>query len=346
MRTLNGAPTTLFLDITSKCQCRCRHCYNNSGEAACDELSTQEIDGILNDFAQIGGLELRLSGGEPTLHPDFQHFVEVADRLSLRTILVSNGMIDDPLLDYLCNSAISAFYLSLQGDENIHDSIRGDGSYALCTRTAKKLADAGKRVRLSMVFHRENYRFVNHVVEEAAKIGADAAFNPLRPFGNASAEMMLTAQEHFEMVREIVQLRNTYPGMRINTPWDFLLFPPSPISEQTPAEFKRIGCGNIGIAITSTGDCFTCGQLSKMPEFCTGNVRKEDIKTIWSRAQQSCPLATAAIADKCNACGYLYGSPCFGGCAATAYKVSGSMQAVDPYCFVDYIYSQPKGVVI
>jgi len=325
----------LFLDITSRCPCRCWHCYNNSGEAGPNELTTEEIVGILKEFAESGGAEVRLAGGEPTQHPDLRRFVDLADELSLRAILVSNGMIDDATLGSLCGSYLSAFYLSLQGNEGIHDAIRGAGSYAWCLRTAKRLVEAGKRVRLSMVFHQQNYHCVRHIVEEAAKIGADAAFNPLRPFGKASADMMIGAYEHLAMVREIIRLRETHPQLRIDTPWDFLLN--APTSEYNPSEYKRIGCGNSGLSVTSNGGCYTCGQLSKIPEFCVGNIRHEDMKTIWARAQRSCPLATAAVAEKCRTCAYLYGSPCFGGCAATAWAVRGSLEAVDPYCFVDLI---------
>ena len=326
-----AAPKMLFLDITSECQCRCWYCYNNAGELTGCELTHNKIEKIICDFAELGGEEVRFTGGEPTLHPNLPRFIELAARLGLRIILVSNGMANDDILEYLCRSPVSAFYLSLQGDEKTHDGMRGAGSFAWCTRTAKMLINAGKKVRLSMVFHNENYECVDFVAGFAANIGASVSFNPLRPVGRATAGKMLTATEHRALVKNILRQRDKYPNIRIDTPWDFLLAPQT--HNKNANEQKRIGCGNTGLNITSAGKCFTCGQLSQYPGFCVGNIRNESIKTIWRRAQKKCPLAMATP-EKCLGCEYLHDSPCFGGCAVTALIVKGSMQATDPYCFV------------
>lgn len=86
--------------------------------------------------------------------------------------------------------------------------------------------------------------------------------------------------------------------------------------------------------MTVTGDCYSCGQLSGVEEFRTGNVRDEDLGTIWERSRSACPLANAKLHSACGSCPYLYGSACFGGCAASALVVRGALDAGDPYCFV------------
>jgi radical SAM protein with 4Fe4S-binding SPASM domain len=325
-------PLSLLLDITARCQCRCWFCYNDSGTARPDELSKMEIRQIIRRFAQIGGMELRLSGGEPTLHPDLPDFINLAGQLDLKTILVSNGLIADSLLERLKHSPVTNYYLSIQGDPETQDAMRGSGSYHRCLKSAKTLLEAGAAVRLSVVFHKQNRHCVEHLVKAAAKLGANIAFNPLRPLGKANIENILSPSENRSLVERIAALRKEYPHIRIDTPWDYLASPPVP---QPAGAYKRLGCGKSGLSVTASGDCFGCGQLSTRPEFSLGNVRKDDLHTIWLRSRSSCPVANAPLNAKCRSCPYLYGSACFGGCMATAMMVRGDPDARDPYCYVD-----------
>jgi radical SAM protein with 4Fe4S-binding SPASM domain len=327
-----GAPLALFLDVTSLCQCRCWYCYNQGGEPKSSELTSAEITHLLHRFGCLGGMEVRLAGGEPTLHPDLPKFLELADSLALRTILVTNGIMAEPILTRLARAPVTAFYISIQGDEPTNDSIRGHGNYSKCVHSADFLASQGANVRLSMVFHKQNQRCVEHVATLAASIGADVAFNPLRPFGRATPAMMLDAGEHRRLVEKVVDLRARYPFISIATPWDYLASAPRPVTEKP---YKRIGCGHFGLCVTVTGDCYSCGQLSTFPEFCIGDVRNDDLMDIWVRSRSACPLATARLHQGCASCPYLFGSACFGGCAATALVVRGALDAGDPYCFVE-----------
>ena len=334
-RTAYGAPLLLFLDITTCCQCRCWFCYNRSGEEPqIGEMTSEEICKLIQRFAELGGVELRLSGGEPTLHPDLPVFIELAGQLALRTILVSNGMIAPEVLKYLVKSPVAAYYLSLQGDKTTHDAIRGAGSYAQCLHSAATLRAYGRKVRLSMTYHKRNKQFLEDIVKVADDLDVSVAFNPLRPFGRATLADMLDPSENRMLVAQVVALQRRYPRVWIDTPWSYLSGPPVSPTAGTP---KRIGCGGNGLSISVTGDCFSCGQLSTQPKFCLGNARQEDLYTIWLRSRLTCQLANAPLASKCQSCSYLTGSPCFGGCAATALAARGSLSAGDPYCFVDLL---------
>ena len=333
-RTALGAPVLLFLDITARCQCRCWFCYNRSGESHSADMPSEEVRGLIRRFAELGGVELRLSGGEPTLHPGLPSFIDLAGQLALRTILVSNGMIEPAILEYLTSSPVTACYLSLQGDRAAHDAVRGKGSYDRCCHSAATLIASGVRVRLSMVYHRRNQQFLDHIVNVANDLGASVAFNPLRPFGRAALADMLDPDEHRRLVEKVVELQQRYPHMSIETPWSYLLRPPALPDIDTA---KRLGCGGNALSVSISGDCFGCGQLSTYPDFCLGNIYQDDMQSIWLRSRNTCHLANAPLFDKCRSCAYLFGSPCFGGCMATALAARGSLSAGDPYCFVDLL---------
>ena len=48
-----SGPLVVSLDVTSACNYRCLHCYNNSGEKSCDELTDEEIFDVAEQIAEF-----------------------------------------------------------------------------------------------------------------------------------------------------------------------------------------------------------------------------------------------------------------------------------------------------
>ena len=92
----------LELQITNKCNLRCRHCYINPplfnsllskgrhrgvkedkkgfSEKNLNELSVKQIKIILKEFEQMQGLRVLITGGEPLLHSKFEGINEMLPR--------------------------------------------------------------------------------------------------------------------------------------------------------------------------------------------------------------------------------------------------------------------------
>ena len=69
-------PINGSIELTYRCNLRCTHCYIGSyrarGIPGETELSTSELEGVLDQIADAGCLWLLLTGGEPLLRPDFE----------------------------------------------------------------------------------------------------------------------------------------------------------------------------------------------------------------------------------------------------------------------------------
>ena len=64
-----SVPYGVGLELTARCNLDCIHCYHVTCSGA--EMSTDEITGLFDDLAQLGTMELTLTGGEPLLRSDF-----------------------------------------------------------------------------------------------------------------------------------------------------------------------------------------------------------------------------------------------------------------------------------
>lgn len=142
----------LELQVTDRCNLRCRHCY--IGEPGQNELSPDVIREVLDEFDSMQGLRLLITGGEPVLH---SHFADINDMLpaySFRKILFTNGLLPEKIALNALN--VDEIQFSLDGMERGHDSLRGAGSYARVMRSLRAALASGKPVSVATMVHREN----------------------------------------------------------------------------------------------------------------------------------------------------------------------------------------------
>src|SRR3972149_1847069 len=67
---LYSAPTSLTLEITDKCNVKCRHCYNYWREDGLkkESMTKERFDQLLDQFVDNGIFHIVLTGGEPFLN--------------------------------------------------------------------------------------------------------------------------------------------------------------------------------------------------------------------------------------------------------------------------------------
>ena len=72
---------TVYIEITNQCNLNCATCYNRSGlNRSRVELSFDQIENTLNLFLPFGLQRFLLSGGEPTLHSEFEKILDLIDK--------------------------------------------------------------------------------------------------------------------------------------------------------------------------------------------------------------------------------------------------------------------------
>ena len=130
LRDLIVGPHQISFDITNKCNLRCLHCYNSSGEnlASQNELTDQEVLDFIDEFKSIKLLNFCFCGGEPLLRKEL--IVEAAKRLRTygceNVAMVSNGILmTDEVIEELINAGVTRIQISLDGIKaESHDRIR------------------------------------------------------------------------------------------------------------------------------------------------------------------------------------------------------------------------------
>ncbi len=158
----------LELQLTGRCNLKCRHCY--LGVTGKTDLELETALGIAEEFYSLGGLRLLISGGEPLLYPRLADFLKEISSLKIRRVLLTNGtLIEKKNIDII---DVEEIQFSLDGWEDGHDRLRGKGSFVKTIEGIKTAVDAGKQVSLATMIHGGNLRDFEMMKDFAREIGA------------------------------------------------------------------------------------------------------------------------------------------------------------------------------
>jgi radical SAM protein with 4Fe4S-binding SPASM domain len=143
----------LELQVTDRCNLRCRHCYIGDAGAR-NELSLKQIRNVLTGFEKMQGLRVMITGGEPLIHPSFPEINNMLPEFSLRKVLFTNGLL---LTGKMVGSLnVDEVQVSIDGLEKAHDALRGKGSFSAALGAVRTCRDAGMEVSVSTMVHSKN----------------------------------------------------------------------------------------------------------------------------------------------------------------------------------------------
>lgn len=119
----------VHFQLTKCCNLRCYFCGQDH-TVGNDELSKTQWFSLLDQLKEYApGATVVLWGGEPLLSAHFREVVLYAAELGFPLELISNGTLIDKHTDLL-REHFERIFISVDGPEAIHDSIRGSGVFA------------------------------------------------------------------------------------------------------------------------------------------------------------------------------------------------------------------------
>ena len=197
--TLNRLKECWF-HLTDRCNLSCTHCLFEASPAKSRTLPQAQLDMAASQALELGCRLFYFTGGEPFLYPDF--FPWLALFLSknplAHAVILTNGML--LAKNILALQGLDRLHLqvSLDGQEQAHDSLRGKGAYSQLLANLTALRQAGIPFTLSIAVSRANVADLPDLVTLAAGIGA-ASIHLLYHFirGKGSQEQFVPPAEIF-----------------------------------------------------------------------------------------------------------------------------------------------------
>ncbi|MEH7670785.1 PqqD family peptide modification chaperone [Bacillus sp. JJ689] len=104
-------PKVASIEITNRCNVRCRHCYGDFGAVKAKVMSLDQIKSLLDDLDNIGVRLIELTGGDITVHPHLKEILLYALSLDFSQItLLTNGIaLSDKVMDIIIKNNSKTF---------------------------------------------------------------------------------------------------------------------------------------------------------------------------------------------------------------------------------------------
>jgi radical SAM protein with 4Fe4S-binding SPASM domain len=143
----------LWLEITGRCQLRCRHCYSESGpDKGHDSMMTGDWRRVLDEAADIGVSDVQFIGGEPTLHPDLAKLIQHALGRGLAVEVYSNLVrVTDSLWAVFERPGVRLATSYYSPDAAQHDAITDRHSHDRTLANAREALRRGIPLRVGLV---------------------------------------------------------------------------------------------------------------------------------------------------------------------------------------------------
>ncbi len=279
----------LFVEITQRCNLRCRHCGSDCGsEPRTGELDTEEWLAFFDWLAvhcRRDCVALVLTGGEPLCHPDLERLLARLHERGLTWGLVTNGqLLTERNVELLTHHEVNAVTVSLDGLEASHDWLRGTaGAFTRARNGIVRLA-AAPPLHFDVVtcVHPRNLDELPAVQVLLAELGVPAwRLFPIFPRGRAAAdpELQLDAAGYRRLLAFIRDARARGGPVRASLSCEGYLPPAIDAEVRDEPYFCRAG---IDIAsVLSDGAIGACPNLSRA--LVQGNVRSDDLLEVWER---------------------------------------------------------------
>ena len=145
----NPTLVSLHVDITSRCNEKCRHCYLPSHRK---ELPFPEIRRVLAEFVQLGGVDVVFSGGECFAHPQIKDVLDFAVDSELIVDVASNLTLLNPWFPASAKGSrvrvVQTTIFSM--DATVHDYIgQLPGGLARTLKNVRRIRDEGVEVHVN-----------------------------------------------------------------------------------------------------------------------------------------------------------------------------------------------------
>ena len=249
------------VSLTDACQYRCFYCMpeNPVFTANSKLLSVAEYRTICSTLVEMGIEELRVTGGEPTVRPEFREIMQTLSEIRAKRLsLTSNGQLLERHLDFLRDVGCTHLNISLDSlDAGRFERITGGGDFRKVMSSIEKAASMGFEVKVNaIVFRGVNDDELGDFARWSASSKIEVRFLEYMKIGDYAENFrrFITADE---MIAKLEETTTLYP----------MAVP----ADSTSFVFSTTEGGRLGF-IASESKPF-CGSCSRLRLSATGTLR-------------------------------------------------------------------------
>ncbi|WP_084630890.1 radical SAM/SPASM domain-containing protein [Desulfovibrio aminophilus] len=271
--------TNLHIEITSKCNERCLHCYIPH-ENKTSEMDNELFHNIIRQCANMKLLHLTLSGGEPMLHKSFCDFLKKCREHNFSINILSNlTLLNDKIVREMKKNPLLGVQASLYSmNPSIHDEItQKKGSFEQTKKAILKLVENDIILQISCPVMKQNKNCYQDVITWAKKhnIHAGDDYVIIARYNHTiqNTNCRLSIAEVKKMVIDKIASNSKY--------FEQIEKETKENKTRTPDDFVCSVCSS-SICISDNGNVYPCAGWQ---DYIIGNVKETSLNDIWNHSE-------------------------------------------------------------
>ncbi len=324
-------PLGMLAELTHRCPLQCPYCSNPLHLLkAADELDTRTWLSAFSQAADLGVLQVHLSGGEPALRQDLEEFAGALSARGVYTNLITAGVtLTRDRIQELAARGLDHVQLSLQAiDPALSDEIgNSKDSLAKKLRVARWVREEGLPLTLNAPVHRHNIGQTEALIELAMELGAGRLeVAHVQYYGWARRNQAALLPPYELVLEEAAIVAEAKERLKGILSIDY-------ITPDYYAQFPKPCMGGWAkdvLNITPSGKVLPCHAAESLP-LAFDSITARPLSEIWYESEAFNRFRGFAwMKEPCRSCPRKEID--FGGCRCQAFAVTGDAEDADPAC--------------
>lgn len=308
------------LELTYRCNERCIHCYVDTPSDIASELKIQDYKMLLDELHEMGCMGILITGGEPSLHPDFLSIVAYAKEIGLLVDIYTNGLaIDNETIDRLTmlkpNSISFSFY---GGTAKVHDLITGvTGSFEKSLRTMMICKCAGLDTYIKTVVMKQNVQDYEELLKWGKRLGVKVTSSLSVMPGNRGKKADSFRLMNLETYQTVLEME-----------YDYHIYS---ADQDMPERVEYICASGLNtLSVDPFGNIYPCNANPVI----LGNVKQESVRSIWERSKELRKIAKMKFYELSETCPECPDKSWCGICLGSALRENGKLAPCADSCLI------------
>lgn len=323
-------PTHVQLEITDRCNLRCKHCYhlNTDEMPKSNDLDDNKIIELVQKLVDAKIYSLVITGGEPFLRPTVTiKALEIAKSAGMFVSINTNLLLITPsIVEKLKEFKVDSLLASCPAsDFNVYKTITRSGKYERLKSNLKLLVDNNISCLVNMVVTPRNFKFIRSIAKDMSDLGikrfaaTPASLNVEFP----NIKELLSKQQTITLLEDLRWCSNEL-GLAVDIlePLPKCFFPKWCWEDDYAFMKRACQAGRMSVSVGNTGNVRPCSHNPLI----YGNLFEEGLDTIWLKMGA---YRNDVTPDFCVDCPSV--PNCNGGCRTNSLATSGFFNKVDRF---------------
>ncbi|MGN7295508.1 pyrroloquinoline quinone biosynthesis protein PqqE [Rhizobium sp. SAFR-030] len=338
-------PIGMLAELTHRCPLQCVYCSNPVELLKANrEMPTESWIELFEQAADLGVLQIHLSGGEPTLRPDLELLIGTLSRRGVYTNLITAGVgIAEGRIEAMADAGLDHVQISFQGafaptTEKIGNN---RGSHQKKIETARRVRAVGLPLTINAPVHRHNMEEVPAFIDLALELDAERleiANVQYAGWALLNRNALMPDRQAVEREVEIVRAaqEQLYGILTVDfvTPDYFAIYPKPCMG----------GWARDAFMVAPDGTVLPCHAAGTIPNLVFERFGDRNLADIWHNSPAfNAFRGTDWMAEPCRSCDRQEID--WGGCRCQAMAIAGSAAATDPACIKSPLHARMEALI-